>query len=47
MGSESVKVVATGGLAELVKDETDIDVVDRTLSLYGLKYLYDLNTPQE
>ncbi|MDD4290964.1 MAG: type III pantothenate kinase [Clostridia bacterium] len=36
-------VVATGGLSELFLDDCDIDVVDRGLSLDGLKYLYYLN----
>ena len=43
MGDENIKVIATGGLSELVADETDIDVIDRPLSLYGLKMIYDLN----
>lgn len=44
-GMESAKVVATGGLSELVvsTDETIIDIVDRSLSLEGLKILYDIN----
>lgn len=38
------KVVATGGFAELLKDETtSIDIVDPHLTLRGLKIIYDLN----
>ena len=41
---KNIKVVATGGLSELVKDEVGlIDVVDRRLSLLGIKMIYDLN----
>ena len=41
----NVKVVATGGMSELmVGCEKDyIDVIDRDLTLNGLKYIYDLN----
>lgn len=38
---DAVKVVATGGLAKLIADHTDmIDVVDSQLLLYGLYILY-------
>jgi len=38
------KVVATGGLSEVVKAHTNIiDVVDRALTLKGLNYIYSLN----
>ncbi len=38
------KIVATGGLAELVAPQTRIvDVVNRTLSLEGLKIIYERN----
>ena len=38
------KIVATGGLGEIIAKETkNIDVVDRTLTLFGLKTIYDLN----
>lgn len=44
MGEKNIKVVATGGLSELVKDEVGIiDIVDRRLSLLGIKMVYDLN----
>lgn len=37
-------VVATGGLAEIVAEETDvIDVVDPWLTLHGLRIVYELN----
>jgi type III pantothenate kinase len=42
---QNAKVVATGGLSELIVtvDETLIDVIDRALALKGLKYIYELN----
>lgn len=44
LGGENVKVVATGGLGEIIAKETkSISVVDRTLTLFGLKLIYDLN----
>ncbi len=40
----NVKVVATGGLGELIAKESEvIDLVDRTLTLDGLKEIYKLN----
>lgn len=44
-GMDKARVVATGGLSEIVvaSDASIIDVVDRSLSLKGLKILYDLN----
>ena len=40
-------VVATGGLAKVIDRETDIiDNVDEFLTLKGLKFLYDLNSPE-
>ncbi len=40
----SAKVIATGGLALLVADETDsIDVLDGILTLKGLRILYERN----
>jgi len=42
--SDTFKVIATGGLADVVYPETDaIDVVDQQLTLKGLQLLYDLN----
>ena len=37
------KVIATGGLSELVANEGIIDTIDRTLSLRGLNIIYNLN----
>ena len=38
------KVIATGGLAEIVAPETDaIDIVDQRLTLKGIRLVYDLN----
>lgn len=45
-GFGQAKVIATGGLSQLIidADEDDtIDVVDRSLTLKGLKILYDMN----
>ena len=43
-----VKTVATGGFSTIISKEIEcIDVVDKLLTLKGLKYLYDLNTTQE
>jgi type III pantothenate kinase len=42
---EGAKVVATGGWAELVAQETDvIDVVDTDLTLTGLRFIYEMNS---
>ena len=44
MNEPNVKVVATGGLSEFVREEKGlIDIYDRRLSLDGLKMVYDLN----
>jgi type III pantothenate kinase len=40
---EGLKVIATGGMSELVNDNKLFDRVDRALSLKGLKILYKLN----
>jgi len=38
------KVIATGGLAEVIAPATDvIDTVDLQLTLKGLKLIYELN----
>jgi type III pantothenate kinase len=43
-----VKTVATGGFSNVISKEIEgIDVVDKLLTLKGLKYLYDLNTKEE
>lgn len=44
MGSGKITVIATGGIASLIKEYTDsIDVLDSHLTLKGLKLLYDMN----
>ena len=43
-----VKTIATGGFSNVISKEIEcIDVVDKLLTLKGLKYLYDLNTKQD
>lgn len=40
---KKVKVVATGGLAHLIAEEAGcIDIIDRNLTLEGLKIIYDI-----
>lgn len=47
-GFAEAKVVATGGMSQLVTENSKvIDVVDRALSLKGLKILYDCNKKTE
>lgn len=42
--ANDVLTIATGGFSETIAKETKcIDVIDRMLTLDGLKYLYDLN----
>ncbi|MBR0462980.1 MAG: type III pantothenate kinase [Clostridia bacterium] len=44
LGCPTAKVIVTGGLALLVADETDrIDVLDGTLTLKGLRLIYEKN----
>ncbi len=44
-GMSDAKVVATGGIADIVKKCVDvIDVLDRTLTLRGLNIIYSLNS---
>lgn len=46
--TSDVLTIATGGFSETIAKETDcIDVIDRMLTLDGLKYLYDLNSSEE
>ena len=41
---EPVRVIATGGMADLIEAGTDcIDVVDKLLTLEGLAYIYEKN----
>jgi type III pantothenate kinase len=41
---DEIKVVATGGLGEIIaKEVKTINVVDRTLTLEGLRLIYELN----
>lgn len=44
-GFVNAKVIATGGMSQLVTQTEGhiVDVIDRSLSLKGLRYLYDLN----
>lgn len=44
LNTNDVLTVATGGFSEVMSKETKcIDIIDKTLTLDGLKYLYDLN----
>ena len=44
LGTSDIKVVATGGLGEIIAKEVKlISTVDRTLTLDGLKTIYELN----
>ena len=48
LGGGRCTVVATGGLANTIAAESKaIDVVDRMLTLDGLKIIYDKNKPEE
>ncbi len=43
LGDKKIKVIATGGLASLIDKEAGcIDVIDRNLTLKGLKIIYDI-----
>lgn len=43
-----VKTIATGGFSTIISKEIEgIDVVDKLLTLKGLKYLYNLNRPEK
>ncbi len=43
--TDELVTIATGGFSEVMARESkSITYVDKTLTLYGLKYLYDLNT---
>ncbi len=44
----TVKTIATGGFSTIISKEIEcIDVVDKLLTLKGLKYLYDLNVGEK
>ena len=44
----NAKTIATGGFSNVISKEIEgIDVVDKLLTLKGLKYLYDLNTQKD
>lgn len=46
--AEEVFTIATGGFSETIAKETKyINVIDKMLTLDGLKYLYDLNASEE
>ena len=48
LGVEKVKTIATGGFSSVIAKEIScIDVVDKFLTLKGLKYLYELNSTKE
>ena len=48
LGRTDVKTIATGGFSNVISKEIEnIDVVDKLLTLKGLKYLYDLNTSEK
>ncbi len=47
-GRPDTKVIATGGLGEFISQEAAcIDIVDRKLTLEGLKMLYDMNSTEQ
>ncbi len=47
-GYQDAKVVATGGLGNIIIPETDvIDIYDRHLTLEGLKFIYEKNKEAE
>ena len=46
--TSDVKTIATGGFSNIISKEIEcIDVVDKLLTLKGLKYLYDLNVQEK
>jgi len=47
MGEPDAKVIATGGMAVLISQETKaIDILDGLLTLKGLRLIYDKNRPE-
>lgn len=48
MKVDNIKTIATGGFSEVIAGEIScIDVVDKLLTLEGLKYLYYLNSTED
>lgn len=48
LGTNDVLTIATGGFSQTIAEQTDcIDIIDRMLTLDGLKYLYYLNSSEE
>ncbi|MDO4799572.1 MAG: type III pantothenate kinase [Bacillota bacterium] len=48
LGEPGVKVVATGGLATLIGEESSqIEIIDKNLTLDGLNLIYKMNRKQE
>ena len=46
--ADNVKTIATGGFSNIISKEIEcIDVVDKLLTLKGLKYLYTLNAAEK
>ena len=44
MGGGDIRVIATGGMSTLIAMTTDsIDILEPNLTVYGLKFLYDMN----
>lgn len=44
LGEPSVRVIATGGMAQMVAEESDIiDEIDRMLTIKGLRMIYERN----
>lgn len=44
MGSDDIKVIATGGLSSLIATESKtIGIIDKLITLEGLNYIYKLN----
>lgn len=44
LADPNVKVIATGGLSNIIAEETDaIDIIDRNLTLNGLRLIYERN----
>ncbi len=48
LGTSDVLTIATGGFSEVMAHETKcIDVIDKMLTLNGLKFLYEYNSEEE